>query len=172
MTNQNHNGLGETQKIFIKNKVRQLGSMSEVDKFYHGDCVVDNYAHHIAHEIYANRPGNLYKECSRSKPKVNLDVKKKAKSEQENKLRGVGKNNNIYCCIDCGNVIPSEHARAIQFIALRCLDCQASIERKARKEEQNSTTRRYINEGLAGTREDHKKMRARDWGDMQKRRNE
>lgn len=172
MTNQNYNGLGETQKIFIKNKVQQLGSMSEVDKFYQGDCLVDNYVHHIAHEIYAYNPRNLHAECSRAKPKVNLDVKKKAKSEQANKLRGVGKNNNIYRCIDCGNIIPSEHARAIQFIALRCLDCQSSIERKARKEEQNSITRRYINEGLAGTREDHKKMRAHDWGDMQKRRKE
>jgi hypothetical protein len=171
MTSQNGDCLDEAQKLFIKNKVQQLGSMNAVNKFYHGDCSVNNYAHHIAQEIYPNRLSNLYKEYSRSKPKVNFPVKPKEKYEYDNEVK-VKKDRNIYHCIDCGHVIPPEHARAIQFIALRCMDCQALIERKTRKEEQNGTTRRYINEGLAGSREDNKKMRARDWGDMQKRRKE
>jgi len=64
-------------------------------------------------------------------------------------------------CIECGAVIPPERVKAIPAVS-RCLKCQSSFE-------QTHDTRRRINEGLAGTREGHKKMRGKLWGEMRKR---
>lgn len=67
----------------------------------------------------------------------------------------------VRLCIDCGVVIPSERLRTVPSVA-RCVKCQSALE-------QNRDTRAYIDEGLAGTREDHKRMRGQLWGDMRNR---
>jgi hypothetical protein len=64
-------------------------------------------------------------------------------------------------CIECGVVIPPERVRAIPTVS-RCMKCQSSLE-------QTHDTRRWIDEGLAGTREGHKKMRGKLLSDMRKR---
>lgn len=166
MTSQNYDGLDEAQKIFIRNKVQQLGSIIAVNKFYHGDCSIDKYAHYIADEIYSNRPNNLYTKHKETKVE---EVKPKVKDELDNKQRGVRENIEVYHCIDCGDVIPPKRALAIKMIALRCEECQSLIARNERKEQQNRGTRKYIDEGLAGTREGHKRMRGQLRNEMSKR---
>lgn len=64
-------------------------------------------------------------------------------------------------CIECGVVIPPGRVKAVPTVS-RCMKCQESFE-------QNHDTRRRIDEGLAGTREGHKKMRGQLWGDMRNR---
>lgn len=67
------------------------------------------------------------------------------------------------CCIDCGKIIPKERLDA-KPNATRCVKCQSNIEKE-------KGFKRSIkeNDGIAGSREDNKKMRARDWGDMRRR---
>ena len=52
MSSSNDYGLNNEQKIFIKQKVQQLGSISAVNILYHSDCSVDKYARRIALETY------------------------------------------------------------------------------------------------------------------------
>ena len=54
MSNENECQLDSDTTNFIRQKVRELGSVKAVDGFYRGDCPVDNYARHIAKEIYTN----------------------------------------------------------------------------------------------------------------------
>ena len=68
---------------------------------------------------------------------------------------------NARLCIDCGIVIPPERVSTAPSVS-RCVRCQAALE-------QNHDTRAYIDEGLAGTREGHKRMRGQLWGDMRNR---
>jgi len=44
--------LDQDQKIFIKAKVEELGSLKAVQSFYKSDCLVVRYAHKIALELY------------------------------------------------------------------------------------------------------------------------
>ena len=67
----------------------------------------------------------------------------------------------VRLCIDCGVVIPPERVRAVPSVSL-CVRCQSFLE-------QNHDTRAYVDEGLAGTREGHKRMRGQLWGDMRNR---
>ncbi|MGI9302308.1 MAG: TraR/DksA C4-type zinc finger protein [Gammaproteobacteria bacterium] len=73
---------------------------------------------------------------------------------------------NTKLCIDCGSPIPLDRLEANPSTR-RCILCQALLEAR-----DPSLTQRRMDGGLAGTREDHKKMRARQWGDMQSRRRE
>jgi len=64
-------------------------------------------------------------------------------------------------CSDCGISIPPERINAVPDIT-RCIKCQNDFE-------MHHDTRPRINEGLAGTRDAHKKMRGKLWGDMRNR---
>lgn len=64
-------------------------------------------------------------------------------------------------CSECGQAIPE--ARLLKVPDARfCVACQEKYER-------THDTRPHIDEGLAGSREDHKRMRAKQWGDMARR---
>lgn len=146
MTRQIDHGLDEAQKIFIRNKVKQLGSISSVDKFYHGDCSVNKYAKEVAREIYyqdnnsyiknprqksedkapliGNQGANKYSIISKSqKPTLKQDAGKRHNtdiaSDQENDR----------LCVDCGAIIPLERIRAIPSVSL-CVKCQSILEKK------------------------------------------
>jgi len=69
-------------------------------------------------------------------------------------------------CVDCGNLIPQARVEAIPNVQ-RCTKCQSLNERQ-----NPSVVKRKVDEGLAGSREDHKKMRARQWSDMIRRHRE
>lgn len=64
-------------------------------------------------------------------------------------------------CVECGRFIPAARIELIP-TALRCAGCESMAEK-------SSDFHRYVDEGIAGSRDEHKKMRARDWGDMRKR---
>ena len=64
-------------------------------------------------------------------------------------------------CIDCQKKIP-EARLAISPNAVRCVSCQSAFEK-------THDTRPKINEGLAGTREENKRMRGQIWGEMRGR---
>lgn len=64
-------------------------------------------------------------------------------------------------CIECGVVIPQARVVAVPTVS-RCVKCQAEFER-------THDTRPHINEGLAGTRDENKKVRGQLWGDMRNR---
>ena len=68
---------------------------------------------------------------------------------------------NAKLCIDCGTVIP-ESRLTVSPNASRCIKCQSDFER-------THDTRPHVNEGLAGTREENKKMRGQVWGEMRNR---
>ena len=71
-----------------------------------------------------------------------------------------------FLCIDCGGLIPPARVEAIPNVQ-RCTKCQSLFESR-----DPSIFKRRVDEGLAGSRDDNKKMRARQWGDMQRRRRE
>lgn len=64
-------------------------------------------------------------------------------------------------CIECGIVINRERLETVP-TASRCVKCQSRFEA-------THDTRPHINEGIAGTREENKKMRGQLWGDILKR---
>lgn len=64
-------------------------------------------------------------------------------------------------CIDCQKKIP-EARLAISPNAVRCVSCQSAFEK-------THDTRPKINEGLAGTREENKRMRGQIWGEIRGR---
>jgi RNA polymerase-binding transcription factor DksA len=67
----------------------------------------------------------------------------------------------VRLCSDCGIEVPPERIHAAPDVK-RCFKCQNNFE-------MHHDTRPRIDEGLAGTREEHKKMRGQLWGDMQSR---
>ncbi len=66
-------------------------------------------------------------------------------------------------CVDCGASIPAARIQANPATE-RCVRCQQAFEQL-----DPSLTERKIDEGLAGTREDHKRMRGNLRSDMGKR---
>ena len=44
--------LEKDQRIFIENKVKELGDMKSVKQLYHKDCSVDNYAILVAQKMF------------------------------------------------------------------------------------------------------------------------
>ena len=69
-------------------------------------------------------------------------------------------------CVDCDVEIPIARLRAIPNV-IRCAACQEKLESS-----HPELIERRVDEGLAGTREDHKKMRGKLYSDMRKRRYE
>jgi len=82
-------------------------------------------------------------------------------SSKKRKSKNISKSDNL--CIDCGEPIPKARLKA-KPNASRCVGCQSSVE----SADPNSYVRR-VDEGLAGTREGHKRMRGQVWGDMLRR---
>ncbi len=70
--------------------------------------------------------------------------------------------NDIVECIDCEEILKAR-IRANPN-ANRCVHCQGLIEII-----NPSSVKRMVDEGLAGSREDHKKLRANLYSDMRKR---
>jgi RNA polymerase-binding transcription factor DksA len=66
-------------------------------------------------------------------------------------------------CIDCGEEISKARIRANPN-ANRCVHCQGLIEKI-----NPSSIKRMVDDGLAGSREDHKKLRANLYSDMRNR---
>lgn len=64
-------------------------------------------------------------------------------------------------CVECGVVIPPARVVAIPTVS-RCVKCQSAFEN-------SHDTRPHIDEGIAGTRDENKKMRGQLWGDMRNR---
>lgn len=64
-------------------------------------------------------------------------------------------------CIGCSKAFPAERIYASPWV-LRCTDCQSAYER-------SHDTRPHINEGLADTREGHKRLRSQLGKDMRNR---
>jgi hypothetical protein len=85
---------------------------------------------------------------------------------QNQRANPIPKGSEDYLCIDCGELIPLARVEAIPNVQ-RCVNCQRLFEKK-----DSSITTRRIDEGLAGSRDDHKKMRSRQWGDMIRRHRE
>jgi len=69
-------------------------------------------------------------------------------------------------CVDCDAQIPMARVQAIPNV-IRCSTCQEKLERL-----HPELIERHVDEGLAGTREGHKKMRGKLYSDMRKRRYE
>ncbi len=67
----------------------------------------------------------------------------------------------VRLCVECGVVIPHARVVAVPTVA-RCVKCQSEFEH-------THDTRPHINEGLAGTRDENKKMRGQLWRDMRNR---
>ena len=64
-------------------------------------------------------------------------------------------------CVDCYKAIPEERL-SIAPNTIRCVSCQSNYEK-------THDTRPRINEGIAGTREENKKMRGQVWGEIRNR---
>lgn len=67
-------------------------------------------------------------------------------------------------CIECGEPIAIDRIKAIPK-AKTCLSCQAETE----KDHPEIVERKVVENGLAGSREDHKEMRSNQWRDIQQR---
>ena len=66
-------------------------------------------------------------------------------------------------CLDCGVVIPVARVQAIPNV-IRCAHCQEKLEAG-----HPELSERKVDEGLAGSREDNKKMRNKNFSDIRKR---
>jgi RNA polymerase-binding transcription factor DksA len=64
-------------------------------------------------------------------------------------------------CENCDQSIPAARLAKVPDARL-CIACQASYE-------STHDTRPHIDEGLAGSREDHKRMRSKQWSEMVQR---
>ena len=104
---------------------------------------------------------------SSSKKNKRKKSKKSTSPIQKNKSTANGtfaKNTSLKgYCIECGSKIPE--ARLIINPNVKCcVNCQSEIEEKS-----PGSASRKIDEGIGGTREDNKRMRAKNWGDMMNR---
>lgn len=73
-------------------------------------------------------------------------------------IKSAGKD---HLCVECGVVISNARVVAMPTVS-RCVKCQSAFEH-------SHDTRQHINEGIAGTRDENKKMRGQLWGDMRNR---
>ena len=109
--------------------------------------------------IYSSR------ELSRKPRKPQKAQRKKsinqAQPKQTRSTQPIGSEDRL--CVDCGELIPKARVAAVPDVQ-RCTKCQSLVERR-----DPAITKRKIDEGLAGSRDDNKKMRARQWGDMMSR---
>ena len=149
---------------FIENKVLELGNIDKVYKVYNDNDLVSEYAKRVAFTLLQKsksrefRPAKTQLTQTRVRKKqphhaTAIQVKRRLASTSINDAT------NRYC-IDCGKSIPSARLE-ISPEARRCVQCQRALEGK-----NPSVHRRRIDEGLAGSRDDHKKLKAREWGSM------
>jgi len=82
-------------------------------------------------------------------------------STKETKAKIVISESQDRLCIDCEKPIP-EARLAVSPKSIRCVKCQFAYEKK-------HDTSPKINEGIAGTRDENKRMRAQIWGEIRKR---
>lgn len=66
-------------------------------------------------------------------------------------------------CADCDREIPAARL-SVNPTAVRCISCQGKLEDRS-----SGIGTRSIDEGIGSTREDNKRMRAKNWGDMRNR---
>lgn len=179
-----HN-LDEAQKIFIRKKVQQLGSINSAQRLYRGNCLVDEYARQVAYEIY---PDQNQAHISYRTPIIPSNTRTNNKNRsyrKQNKETKTGSTNKGYSeqsekRSDLPEDKSSRQKTSYQMPAetKNTLDREAylaALERKKERDKQTGGIPEHEEGTLRtewGTREDHKKMRARDWGDMQKRRKE
>jgi hypothetical protein len=64
-------------------------------------------------------------------------------------------------CLECSGAISAQRAKAVPGV-IRCVGCQSKFE-------SGHDGRARIDEGIAGTRKDNKRMRGQLWGDMRNR---
>jgi len=185
MTSQIDRELDEQQKIFIRKKVRQLGSISAVESTYVGNCLVNEYARHIAYEIYSNHNHSNINYPAQTMPaKVQTKNEYKSYWGQSNEIKKEASNKESSQKIERSFQLSGEKSSSeinvhqVPRSTKNKLDQEAylaALERKKERDRQSGGIPEY-EEGTQraewGTREDHRKMRAHDWGDMQKRRKE
>ena len=73
----------------------------------------------------------------------------------------IGDENSFRVCVDCGTFIPKARVELMPNV-LRCVRCQSAFEK-------THDTRTKVNEGFGGSREDVRKMKAKQWGEMANR---
>lgn len=158
--------LTQSQKSFIESKIVEFGSMESVYRFYDQNCEVDNYARKIAPKLLAA----VVYPMTAQMPKSNAFASKSpakaprfVERRREIAVKQPVRNPNARRCIDCGCQIPFERLEAAPD-ATRCLACQRSHEKMS-----PGSGKKGINEGLAGTREGHKRMRGQIWSDVRRR---
>jgi RNA polymerase-binding transcription factor DksA len=110
---------------------------------------------------FAAEPPTSKPPASKLQPRYSTALPQKQKVAIKPHAQAASDLDDVRLCIDCGVVIPPERVHTIPSVA-RCVRCQSALE-------QNRDTRAYIDEGLAGTREGHKRMRGQLWGDMRNR---
>jgi hypothetical protein len=166
--------LEEDQKKHIRNKIRELGTMNKINKFYSQNDLVSEYAKKIASSLLFQdktiepRPvkGQLHGRRIRkpiTKGKNSQPKPKRSNSHSKDAFRLPSTaiaNQSDHNCIECGEPIPEARLK-ITPQPCRCVECQQTLERK-----NPDNCKRKIDEGLAGSREDHKRLKARDWGAM------
>lgn len=64
-------------------------------------------------------------------------------------------------CIECGVTIPHERVLALPAV-IRCINCQSVFE-------STHNMRQRIDDGIAGTREENKRMQNQVWGEVRNR---
>ena len=142
MLNITGNGIDIKIKEFIKAKVKKLGSINAVNKFYPGGGMVDEYARAIAREIYSKRMSQT--------PIIQSAVLEVQRESPQSPYQ-----------------TPHYHIGSDDYLA--------ALNRKKERDKQTGGIPEF-EDGMPrtefGTREDHKKMRGRDYGDMLRRRNE
>lgn len=155
-------GLDESQKIFIRNKVRELGSLENVKKIYNSNDSASDYAKNVATGLFLKKKSTKSGISSFQQPRKILKPPKSNSYSKDRLQIPTPSDGNILnvVCIDCGTPIPAARLK-INPESRRCVQCQKALEDK-----NPNNYKRKIDEGLSGSREDHKKLRARDWGAM------
>ena len=166
--------LKEDQRKYIGNKIRELGTIDKVNKFFSQNDLVSEYAKRIAPSLLFQEktigPGpvkgqllsrKIRKPITKGKNSQPKPKRSNYHSKDTFRLPSTAtENQSDHNCIECSEPIPEARLK-INPQTCRCVECQQVLERK-----NPDTYKRKIDEGLAGSREDHKRLRARDWGAM------
>ena len=154
----------EEASTYARELARKLCSPVSVLRTEKGWIVTHQTApHQISDVTDSGRSGSI-------KPTKKTKTPKKTSKTSGKKFPGRCDRNipgpKDHLCVDCGNLIPQARVKAIPNVQ-RCTECQSLNERQ-----NPSLVKRKVDEGLAGSRDDHKKMRARQWSDMIRRHRE
>jgi len=139
-----------------------------VYRFYSKSCEVDIYARELAPKLLAagSHPMStlqMPKSNGSAKPPGNAAKCTDRRSEIPAAVSRPASNATARRCIDCRREIPVERLEAIPNTT-RCLACQRVHEGMS-----PGSTNRRIDEGLAGTRGGHKRMRGQVWSAVRRR---